>query len=199
MKIIYYKQFITDRNDLSAAERIVFSFLISQSILNYESAFGYDGKKLSDDMICEILEERMGWCDLPNFFYDRKNNFCYGKKISKFTNVPLSATQYSLQTLQQKGYLDIDGKVIKVGEFIPRGYFELLTNKEHTLRGELRIFYSWLCDYFKLCGGYICANASAIAKSYNTTKENVKIMIHRLKSLNLLERDDDGKLKINPI
>lgn len=196
MKIIYYKSLIKDDLGLTPAERIVYCFIVSQSLLQFDGIFEKDGAELNPDMLDFIEEEEGGWVELPTNFYDSNDYLCCGRRIAKHTGVPLSAVQYSIKHLRARGLLNVKEAKVYMGDLWKGGFFELLVGKQKKLRGELLIFHSWLYENTKIVNHVLAASIDRIADNYGKTHGAIRDLIHRLTLLGLTERREDGKLLV---
>ena len=188
MKRIYYKRLIADRQHLSAAERIVYSFLVYQSLCNLDDAWDKETGKFDKTAIKEY-----GDCfALPDFCFE-DNKFVYGSKIAKYTGVSQATVSRAVRKLADVGLIDWDCREIKHNDIYEDGFFTL--DDKVKLTGELLIFYSWLL-YLKKDGKFIFATRNKLATNYHVKAEDVRDYIARLKDEKLAERDENGNLII---
>lgn len=188
MKRVYFKRLLVDRMGLKASERIVYSFLVYQSICDIEDVWDKETGKFDKFALLDYGDS----FQLPDFYFNNKV-FNYGAKIANFTGVSQPTVSRAIRKLSDIGLIDLKNHFIIHNYIYKDGFFPLVEKKE--LSGELLIFYSWLY-YLKKDGMYIFASRRKLAKYYHVELEYVRDYIARLHKLNLVERDDFGKLII---
>ena len=186
MKNVYYKRLLADRFGLSASERIVYSFLVYQSLCNLDDVWDSEGK-----CDIEIIKEYGDSFPLPFFMFDDFSKFCYGVTISRNTMVSQSTVSRAINKLITYGIINIDKQTINHNYLYENGFFDL----KGDLKGELLIFYSFLLD-IKGDGNVIFANREKIASIYHVEMKDIRDYLQRLKKLGLIERDNNNKLII---
>ena len=185
MKNVFYNRLIAEKHDLSADERIVYSFLVYNAICNCEDVWDKSTGKFVDDYLNEN-----DFLELPY------NSFNEGKfactDVAKFLNIGKATASRTFRKFEFLGIIDKNRKIIYHNNIFKEGYFDLNDGK---LKGELLVFYSWLKD-LKGTNQYIYANRNKLAELYHVKMSDVRWYLHRLKELDLVERQDDGKLLI---
>lgn len=197
MKIVFFRQLLLDdaTNELTASQQIVYSFLLSQSILKLDGIF-HEGEASIDYVT--VIEE---FCD------DSSNiELCdYNvTKMSLLLNLSKRSIYDSIEYLRLIGYIT-DCGIYCTKDIIYHGYFELKIDTG--LTKQLLIFYSWLyekaysiidnrCYY-----GVIDTFSYKIAEMYGTNEVNIRVMLSRLSDKGFVKRimTDDrryGKLII---
>lgn len=183
MKIIFYKYLLTQAKELSPAERIVYSFLVSKSITLQDCMFDVEGDCLNIGDLYDCVDDNP-YLDL----YPINNT-----QISKVLNISRKTAVRSIAKLKELGY--ITGNYIKVThDLLCYGYFELLRND--ILSGELLIFYSYIKNRAIVYNGVIDTFKTKLAECLDTTKIAITKLLNRLYELNLAKRLNNGKLMV---
>ena len=183
MRIVFYRSLLHSGYNLTANERILYSFLASKSIMNMDNAFAQDGKNLNYDTLGYIFEDDS---------YVQMSYFSINT-LSSILGISRRCIIDSLNMLKMMRIIDGDSILIDRG-FIDEGYFELDT--ESGTKGELLIFYSFLKDKSSRYGCCIDTFKCKLAEQSDKSTISVKKMLNKLYKMGLIERMDDGKLKI---
>lgn len=159
---------------------MVYSYLLSQSILRTGGAFDKDG--ISIDYV-ELLylrgdEKELDLCDFKV------------TKLATQLNLSRQNVYDCISFLQEKGYM-YDDKIYCPDEIVSHGYFELKT--ETGLSKQMLIFYSWLVERGKDYNNLVDTYIFRLAKLFNTNDNNIKALIHRLSEKGFVRRVRDGK------
>lgn len=168
---------------MTANERIVYSFLASKSITNMDDAFACDGKNLNSDTIEYIFEDD-SYIPLSYFSINT---------LSSILGISRRCIIDSLNVLKSYGIIEEDNILIK-RSFIDDGFFEL--DIKSGTKGELLIFFSFLKDKSSRYGYCIDTFKCKLAEQSDKSMVSVKKMLNKLYKTGLIERMDDGKLKI---
>lgn len=182
MKVIFYRHLIYSHDELSPTEKIVYSFLVSKSVLHLDDVFDKDGQHID--------------IDEPLYFDDESYVDIFKINNCKLSNI-LGITRRTIITcyehLAYYGYIN-DDKILISKQMIKEGYFELVNNDN--LSGELWIFYSYLKDRAAYCGGTIYGTKAKLADDYHSTLIAITKLMNRLYKLNLIKRIDNNKITI---
>lgn len=186
MKIVFYKQLLADHTTSmwTPSQQIVYSYLLSQSILDIKDLYDAEGKHV----------------DLENLF----NSFCndgyidlYKYNVNKMSALLNLSKQNIYDCLE---FLSINEVIRNCLIFCPQkivslGYFELKV--ESKLSKQLLIFYSWLCERGKQYNSTIDTYSYRLGELYHTSDTNIRVMLHRLSQKGYIERNSkNGKLFI---
>lgn len=188
MKILFYKALLKWGDDLSPNERILYSFLVSKSIMILEDVYEKDGKHLDNCLLFQLIEDNdyyIPLCKISNI------------KMAKELGMTRQTIINSLKKLKNLGYIKyINGKIyIFANESLLRsGYFEL--KKIANLCGELLIFYSFLCEKSSRYGGCIDTYKNVLANEYGKTIVSITKLLNRLYANKLAKRLKNNKLLI---
>lgn len=148
-----------------------------------DDAFAQDGKNLNYDTLGYIFEDDS---------YVQMSYFSINT-LSSILGISRRCIIDSLNMLKMMRIIDGDSILIDRG-FIDEGYFELDT--ESGTKGELLIFYSFLKDKSSRYGCCIDTFKCKLAEQSDKSTISVKKMLNKLYKMGLIERMDDGKLKI---
>lgn len=196
MKIVFFRQLLLDTTtkEWSASQQIVYSYLLSQSIMRIDCVFETNGENIDYKKITKDYCND-GVIDLCDYHVN---------KVADMLNTTRQNVRLSIQFLRSAGYIQ-DELIRCPEEIIRRGFFELKTNT--ALTNQLLIFYSWLHDkaYSVIDGrsfnGVIDTLSYNIAKMFGTKDTNIRSMLSRLAKKDFVKRiaTDDrryGKLII---
>lgn len=183
MKIIFYKRLLAEKYGLSANERIIYSFLVYNSICNCEDVWDKETGKFDDVPLNEI-----DYIELPNFITSKNGLLC--TQIANYLNINKSTVSRTCQKLKSLGILK--QKTILHNQIYKDGFFELDCD---ALNGELLIFFCWLKD-LKGENQFIYTSREKLSKMYHMEISDIRWYLHRLKELGFVERQNDGKLLI---
>lgn len=183
MKHVFYKRLLAEKHSLSANERIIYSFLVYNSICNCEDVWDKETGKFDDSILNEIE-----YIELPNSISNESGLLC--TQIANDLNINKSTVSRTCKKLKSLGILK--QKTIQHQSIYKNGYFDLDCD---TLNGELLIFYCWLKD-LKGENQFIYTNREKLSKMYHMEISDIRWYLHRLKELGFVERQNDGKLLI---
>lgn len=190
MKKVFYKTLLNRGKNITANERILYSFLVSKSIMDMKDVFDIDGKTVNSDALLVMFD-----------YYNNHIPLCKmsNRRISLELGVTRKSVIVGLRHLCMLGYIFNDnGEDLYIyanRELLEHGFFELLCDKG--ISGELLIFYSYLADKARQYGGLIDTYKDRIANDLGKTKVSVTKLLNRLYKLGLAERREDGSLFIN--
>lgn len=188
MKIVFYRTLLTETDKLSPTERIIYSFLVSKSITNIESAFSVAGDRLNTDELydCVSSSNRFELCEINN------------SKIARELHITRKTVIETIKSLKDKNCIKTNAEGVDCiyinKRLIEKGYFELYNLDK--VKGELLIFYSYLKSKAERYGNIIDTFKTKLAEELNTTKIAITKLLNRLYKINLAKRLDDGKLLI---
>lgn len=185
MKKIFYRALIGEMGNLTPNEAIMYSFLVSKSISCLGSDIFDSNGKLNVYDLQEYLKDNNVRVNLAEFTY---------KQLSKELNISFQSAMNGIKTLNDSGFI-IKNKIFAPPELVEKGYFEI--PEIPNLKGLSLIFYSFLKDRANIHGGYIDAYRYKIAELFHVSEPMVKKLLSNLYKLNIIERLENGKLKIN--
>ena len=183
MKIIYYRTLLARGQNITHTERIVYSFLVSKSIMQLDEVFQSDGAYIDISLVYDYLDDS-NWVDM--FYISMRN-------LSKELNITLQTAFNSVKRLKEEGYIRND-KIYVNCELLEKGYFEL--HKSNVLNGQVLIFYSYLKDKAKNEDDKVSINKNSLAELFGVKVYSINQYLQKIYSLGLAKRLDDGKLLI---
>lgn len=182
MKKVFFKTLLTRAKNISANERILYSFLASKSIARTDSVFEVDGDCINQENLSFAFEEgnkRLDLCEISH------------SKLAKELSMSRQSVITGLKHLKELGYIGDDWIYVNE-ELIEHGYFELIHTEK--ISGELLIFYSYLLDKSKKYNYCIDTYKVNIGIKLNKTKVAITKLLNRLYVAGLATRNKDGKL-----
>lgn len=183
MKVIFYKTLLASNEELSPAEKIVYSFLVSKSVLCLDDIFDTDGKHINvDDSLCLDDDD----CYIDIF---RINN-C---RLSAILGITRRTIITCYEHLTYYGLVD-GNKILVNKQMLRGGYFELLI--ENKLSCELLIFYSYIKDRANSKNGILYSNRLKLSEDYNTSMMAITKLTCRLYKLNLIKKIGHNKIAV---
>lgn len=191
MKIVFFRKLLLDdvTRYWTPSQQMVYSFLLSQSILRLDSVFHASGTNIDFKEVAEEYRDEDGEIDLCNFTV---------AKIVKSLNLSKQNVYDSLRFLNVQRYIRLEwGEIISGFIYFPKhiiqdGYFELKI--ETGLTKQLLIFYSWLHDkaYSYIKGksynGMIDTYSKTMADKFGTQDTNIRAMLSRLSDKGFVRR-----------
>lgn len=183
MKVVFYKTLLTRAKDLTPTERIIYSFLVSKSITLLDCMFDTDGDCLNIDDLYDCVSETH-WIDLYSISI---------RKLATVLNITQPTVINGIRKLKELNYID-DNMIYVNKELLINGYFEL--HRCDILTGQVLIFYSYIKYKAQMFGGCIDTFKSQLAKIFDIKIYSVKQYLTKLYQLHLIERLDNGKLRI---
>lgn len=183
MKIVFYRALLTQCRELTPTERVIYSFLISKSLLSLGDFFDSDGSCMDMSSLYESIEDD-NWLELCSIT---------NSKIAQELCISRQTVIRCVCRLKRLGYISHDKLFVGV-VLLRSGYFEL--HNIDVLNGELLIFYSYIKDKSKKYGGCVDTYKSVLAEQLNTTKVSITKLLNRLYELGFAKRLEDGTLMI---
>lgn len=191
MKIVFFRQLLLDdaTRHWTAAQQIVYSHLLSQSILRLDSVFHADGTNIDYVEVINDYCDEDGEIDLVDYNV---------QKLATLLNLSRQKVYDSIEFLRYQRYIH-DDFIYCPKEIINHGYFEL--KMDSGLSKQLLIFYSWLYERGQPYNGAIDTYSYRLAELFGTNENNIRAMIFRLAEKGYVKRimtDDKryGKLKL---
>ena len=178
MKIVFFRQLLLDETTRhwSAAQQIVYSYLLSQSILRLDSVFHADGTNIDFVEVIEEYRDEDGEIDLCDYKIDKMVVLLHLSKRNIYD---------SLNFLRSTKYIH-DDFIYCPKEIICHGYFELKI--ETGLTKQLLIFYSWLYERGQPYNGVIDTFSYKMAETLGTNDTNIRVMLSRLSEKGFVKR-----------
>lgn len=109
----YYRAIIGNYKNLTPNEKILYSFLVSKSILQIDSI--KQGNKIPKDNLLRYLKINNNRINLAEFTY---------KQLSKELNMSFQSAMNGIKTLNDSGFI-IKSKIFAPPELVEKGYFEI--------------------------------------------------------------------------
>lgn len=178
MKIVFFRQLLLDETtrQWSAAQQIVYSYFLSQSILRLDSVFHADGTNIDFVEVIEEYRDEDGEIDLCDYKIDKMVELLHLSKRNIYD---------SINFLRSTNYIH-DEFIYCPKEIIYHGYFELKI--ETGLTKQLLIFYSWLCERGQPYNGIIDTFSYKMAETLGTNDVNIRVMLSRLSDKGFVKR-----------
>lgn len=184
MKIVFYKTLLTEYSELTPTEKIVYSFLVSKSVTNLGSDFfSSDGTAIDNDALYESL------CDgayIPIYEISIR-------KMAKTLNIVNQTVITSIRRLENEKLI-VAGNIFVDSSLLKNGYFEL--HRNDILTGQVLIFYSFIRSKSQLYDGCIDTYKRQLGEIMGIKVYSVQQYLSKLYKLGLIERLENGKLKI---
>lgn len=182
IKKVFYRGVLQEDpfKKLSCVQQLVYSFLLSQSLMQYKDLFGAEG--------CCINQE-----DILDYIQDRHVAFPEIKvrKFSKDLGISTNTFYKSLNVMEDIGIIHRD-KLRVTREIIRNGYFDVFDIEGLSTCNS--IFFLWLRSMSQKYNYTINTTSKKLAEKFNTTKNNIRVMLHELSQKGLVERikNSDG-------
>ena len=175
---------------LSCVQQLVYSFLLSQSLMQYKDLFGVEGYCINQEDIFDYIQD--GHVDFPEIKV---------RKFSKDLGISTNTFYKSLNAMEDIGIIHRD-KLRVTSEIIRNGYFDVFDIEGLSTCNA--IFFLWLRSMSQKYNYTINTSSKKLAEKFNTTKNNIRVMLHELSKKGLVERIKNsdgsyGKLQINRI
>ena len=186
--MVYFKYLFQHMEDLSPNEGLVYSELLFHSLTSNSDFL--TGELLYVDAAKQVMRNYrdLGWNE--DITYYPMNT----KLLMKNTEMTFPTIKKILRSIEEKGY--ISESYIRCSlEIIQAGYIKIPHNT--TLKGRQLIFYAFLLDRSYRHNSTVDTWAYRFKELCGVEEGNVYFLINKLKSLGLVERLEDGKLKIN--
>lgn len=186
--MVYFKYLFQHMEDLSPNEGLVYSELLLNSLVSNRQYL--TGELLYIDAAKEAMKnfKLLGW-DEDIEYYPMDTSL-----LMKRTELTFPTVKKILTSLQEKGY--ISQHYIRCSlEIINMGYIKIPYSTN--LKGRQLIFYAFLLDRSRKHKGTIDTWAYRFKGLCGIEENNVYFLINRLKKEGLVERLDDGRLRIS--
>lgn len=192
IKKVFYRGVLQEDpfKKLSCMQQLVYSFLLSQSLMQYKDLFGGEGCYINQEDISDYIQE--SHVDFPEIKV---------RKFSKDLGISTNTFYKSLNAMKDIGI--IHGNELRVtGEIIRNGYFDVFDIDGLSTCNA--IFFLWLRSMSQKYNYTINTTSKKLAEKFNTTKNNIRVMLHELSKKGLVERIKNsdgtyGSLIINQI
>ena len=177
MKIVFFRQLLVDEvtRKWTSAQQMVYSHLLSQSILRLDCVFEIDGMTINQEAI-EVSIDDDGQIDMADYKVD---------SISELLNLSKQTVYDSILFLRRLNYIT-DIFITCRLDIVNHGYFELLTDTG--LTKGLLVFYSWLHDKSVAYGGIIDAFSYKLGETFGEKDTNIRMMLSRLAEKGYVKR-----------
>lgn len=192
IKKVFYRGVLQEDpfKKLSCVQQLVYSFLLSQSLMQYKDLFGVEGSCINQEDINDYIQEC--YVDFPEIKV---------RKFSKDLGISTNTFYKSLNAMEDIGIIHRD-KLRVTSEIIRNGYFDVFDIEGLSTCNA--IFFLWLRSMSQKYNYTINTTSKKIAEKFNTTKNNIRVMLHDLSKKGLVERIKNsdgtyGKLQINRI
>ena len=192
IKKVFYRGVLQEDpfKKLSCIQQLVYSFLLSQSLMQYKDLFGVEGCYINQEDIFDYIQD--GHVDFPEIKV---------RKFSKDLGISTNTFYKSLNAMEDIGIIHRD-KLRVTSEIIRNGYFDVFDIEGLSTCNA--IFFLWLRSMSQKYNYTINTNSKKLAEKFNTTKNNIRVMLHELSKKGLVERIKNtdgtyGSLIINQI
>lgn len=185
--MVYYKYLFKHGGDLSPSEGLVYSELLLNSLVSNQQFL--TGELLCVDAAKEAMDNYrlLGWNQDINYYpMDTRT-------LMRHTELTFPTVKRALASLQEKGYIG-QGSIRCSLDVINAGYVKIPYNTG--LKGRQLIFYAFLLDRGHGHAGTIDTWAYRFKELCGVEEGNVYFLINKLKKAGLVERLDDGRLKV---
>ena len=192
IKKVFYRGVLQEDpfKKLSCVQQLVYSFLLSQSLMQYKDLFGGEGCCINQEDISDYIQE--SHVDFPEIKV---------RKFSKDLGISTNTFYKSLNAMEDIGIIHRD-KLRVTSEIIRNGYFDVFDIEGLSTCNA--IFFLWLRSMSQKYNYTINTSSKKLAEKFNTTKNNIRVMLHELSKKGLVERIKNsdgtyGSLIINQI
>ena len=192
IKKVFYRGVLQEDpfKKLSCIQQLVYSFLLSQSLMQYKDLFGAEGCYINkEDIFDYIQDDHVAFPEIKV------------RKFSKYLGISTNTFYKSLNAMEDIGIIHGD-KLRVTSEIIRNGYFDVFDIDGLSTCNA--IFFLWLRSMSQKYNYTINTNSKKLAEKFNTTKNNIRVMLHELSKKGLVERIKNtdgtyGSLIINQI
>lgn len=184
MKIIFYRSLIGRAKNLTPNERMMYSFLVSKTIAQMGEHFDFEKHLMLNDLY-DFLQEKNNRLNVYEISY---------KKLADELNISFQSAINGYRSLIANKYI-VNGEIYISKELIENGYF--IIPEIHRLKGEALLFYSFLKDRSRKYDGEIDTYRYKLAELFGVKEPTIKQLLSKLYKFRLIERLNNGKLKIN--
>lgn len=183
MKLVFYRTLLSQGWGLTPTEGIMYSFLVSKSLLMLNECYELDGGSLNMSVLCDLVDDE-GCVDMYEISI---------RKFAQVLNVTPRTIINGMHHLEALGL--IRGSMVYVDvALVSGGYFEL--HHHDVLSGQLLVFYSYLRDRADVFDGSIDTHKARLSELFGVKVYSIKQYFSRLYKANLIERLKNGKLRI---
>lgn len=186
--MVYYKYLFLHMGDLTPNEGLVYSELLFHSLVSnkdYRTGDLLYIDKVKEDMINYQL---MRWEESVPYYS------LSVRELMDRTELTFPTVKKAVASLESKEYIK-NSYIMCPLDLLEGGYIKVLKNTE--LKGRQLIFYSYLVDRSRRYKGIIDTWAYRFKELCGVDTDDAYFMIKQLKKKGLLERLDDGRLKVN--
>lgn len=185
--MIYYKHLFKYGEDLSPNEGLVYSELLLNSLVSNKQF------RTGELLYVEAAKDAMATYKLLGWNQDIEYYPLEVKVLMKHTELTFPTIKKVLASLQEKGYIR-QGSIKCSLELINAGYIKIPYNTG--LKGRQLLFYAFLLDRGHGHAGTVDTWAYRFKELCGIEEGHVYFMINKLKKEGLVERLEDGKLKV---
>lgn len=183
MKIVFYRSLIGHAQNLTANERIMYSFLASEAVRDKLSdEFGFINKYELEELVFKYKER----LPLPKVSY---------KYLSEALNISYQSAINGYKALKEHNFIDANNRIYIGLKLFQMGYFEI--PRTYDIKGEALLLYAFLRDKAAMNDGIVSEYRSNIAAQFGVKEAMIKQLLSKLYKYNYIERLENGKLKIN--
>lgn len=186
--MIYYRALFDYKKGLSSSEGIVYSVLLSHSLLSYAEAFDTDGK-FNIKNAKELIKDTSYSAGFEAIYYEKMSI----SKLAEKVEMTRPAVRKILADLKTKGAIK-DGFIRCPLRILEKGFMKLPPKTK--LKGSQLTFYALLLERSRRYNGTIDTWASRLAKLAGITKTNAQSIINILEKKGFLKRLENGKLLV---
>ena len=185
--MIYYKYLFQHGEDLSPNEGLVYSELLLHSLVSNKQFL--TGELLYLEAAKQVMKnyKDLGWDqDIEYYPMDTAT-------LMKHTELTFPTVKKAISSLEEKGYI-CRGYIRCSLEIVNAGYVKI--SYKTGLKGRQLLFYAFLLDRGKGHNGTIDTWAYRFKELCGINEGHVYKMINHLKKMGLVERLEDGTLRV---
>ena len=188
MKIVFYNCLFGDGRFPETNDKIIYSYLIYKSLVTIDGVFQNEESTFDFNVVTEFWEDNAysGMCRISAY------------KIAKDLGMSVNTIKSRMLVLRKMGIVKWDDEYIYVAylnNIKTSYYFELLLDTG--LKGEKLIVYSYLKNKSKDYNNIISTFDKKQAQEFGLSKKHYQKILCELYKDGLIERLNNGKLKIN--
>ena len=181
--MLFYR-YVFHLEELNPAEGIVYSALISQSLMSNPEFFNLEGK-FQTEAVRDYLSDNNEFIDCPEINIS---------KLAKQVEMARNSTKKCVDSLKLKGFLVANCYLKLPLQVFNAGYYNIPANTG--LSGQQLVFYGFIHDQASHFGGSTGTWTSKLAKDTNISEHNAHCIISILHKKGLVERLPNGRLKV---
>jgi DNA-binding MarR family transcriptional regulator len=186
--MVYFKYLFQHMEDLSPNEGLIYSELLLYSLTSNQAY--KSGELLYIDQVKDVVAnyKLLGWKESIDYYpLDIK-------ELMRRTEMSFPTVRKAMDNLIEKGY--IEGSDIRCPlDLLQKGYLKI--PKGTKAKGKQLIFYGFLLNRSEKYKGIIDTWAYRFKELCGVDTDDAYFMIKQLKKKGLVERLEDGRLKIN--